>query len=138
LAIPEFEMETARMRAALPQAVAMTDAVFNVQRAALLQAALSEKRFELISEALRDRLHQPHRAPLAPGLEEMLKLNDEAGRVRGLLGVALSGAGSTVAAFVTENGDEIAALLRAPVESAGLTARILEVAVDNRGRRVST
>jgi homoserine kinase len=138
LAVPEFEMETARMRAALPEAVPLADAVFNLQRAALLQAAISEKRFELIGEALRDRLHQPYRAPLAPGLKEALRLNEEAGRVRGLLGVALSGAGSTVAAFITGNGDEIAAMLRAPFEAAGLKARTLEVAVDNGGRTVST
>jgi homoserine kinase len=137
LVIPEFEMETARMRAALPQSLPLADAVFNVQRAALLQAAISEKRFELLGEALRDRLHQPYRAPLAPGLKEALKLNEEAGRMTGLLGVALSGAGSTVAAFITENGDEIAASLRAPMEAAGLQARTLEVAVDNRGRVIS-
>ena len=134
LAIPEFEMETARMRAALPESLPLKDAVFNVQRAALLQAAISEKRFDLIGEALRDRLHQPYRAPLAPGLGEVLKLNEEAGRMAGLLGVSLSGAGSTVAAFITENGEEIAAMLRAPFEAAGLQVRTLEVAVDNRGR----
>jgi homoserine kinase len=137
LAIPEFEMETARMRAALPQSLPLADAVFNVQRAALLQAAISEKRFELMGEALRDRLHQPYRAPLAPGLEAALKLNEEAGQRRGLLGVALSGAGSTVAAYITENGDEIADALRAPFEAAGLRARTLEVAVDIRGRVTS-
>ena len=137
LVIPEFEMETARMRAALPESLPLNDAVFNLQRSALLQAAISEKRFDLIGEALRDRLHQPYRAPLAPGLGAVLKLNEEAGRITGLLGVALSGAGSTVAAFVTENGEEIAALLRAPVEAAGLRARTLEVAVDNRGRVIS-
>ncbi|HKP86814.1 MAG TPA: homoserine kinase, partial [Blastocatellia bacterium] len=72
--------------------------------------------------------------PLAPGLGDVLRLNEEAGRMRGLLGVALSGAGSTVAAFITENGEEIARSLRAPFEAAGLRARTLEVAVDNRGR----
>lgn len=137
LVIPEFEMETARMRAALPQSLPLADAVFNIQRAALLQAAISEKRFDLLGEALRDRLHQPYRAPLAPGLKETLQLNEEAGRMAGLLGVALSGAGSTVAAFITENGDEITARLRAPMEAAGLRARTLEVAVDNRGRVIS-
>jgi homoserine kinase len=134
LAIPEFEMETTRMRAALPESLPLADAVFNVQRAALLQAAISEKRFELIGEALRDRLHQPYREPLAPGLKEALKLNEEVGQRRGLLGVALSGAGSTVAAYIMGNGEEIAALLRAPFEAAGLRVRALEVAVDNRGR----
>ena len=67
LCIPEFEMDTAQMRSVLPREVMLTDAVFNVQRAALLQALISERRFDLFSEALRDRLHQPHRAPHGQG-----------------------------------------------------------------------
>src|SRR5215510_5051293 len=93
LCIPEVEMETAKMRAVLPQMVTRHDAIYNLQRAALLQAVLSERRFDLLSEALRDRLHQPHRAPLAPGLSDVLKLNDETREHPGLLGVAMSGAG---------------------------------------------
>ena len=43
-----------------------------------------------------DRIHQPYRAPLIPGLEEILALT-----APGLLGVALSGAGPTVFALAT-------------------------------------
>src|ERR1051326_7398601 len=45
LAVPNYEMNPAEMRRALPQAISLTDAVFNVQRAALLQAVISERRF---------------------------------------------------------------------------------------------
>lgn len=132
--IPELELETARMRAALPPAVPLKDAVFNVQRAALLQAALAAGRHDLLGEALRDRLHQPYRAPLAPGLSEVLALNEEADRHPGLLGVAISGAGSTMIAFATENCGGIAAAMRARL---GVRSRALEVAVDNSGRTVN-
>src|SRR5262249_16990696 len=138
LLIPEFEMETKRMREALPSNVARSDAIFNIQRAALLQAAISEGRFDLFSAALPHPLHQPYRAPLAPGLGELLKLNDETRRYRGLLGVALSGAGSAVIAFATENCSEIAAVMNERISSAGVRARTLEVEVDNVGRTVST
>jgi homoserine kinase len=134
LVIPELELEKARMRAALPPAVPLKDAVFNVQRAALLQAALAAGRHDLLGEALRDRLHQPYRAPLAPGLAEVLALNEEADRHPGLLGVAISGAGSTMIAFATENCGGIAAAMRARL---GGGARALEVAVDNSGRAVN-
>jgi homoserine kinase len=134
LVIPELELETARMRAALPSAVPLKDAVFNVQRAALLQAALAAGRHDLLGEALRDRLHQPYRAPLAPGLAEVLALNEEADRHPGLLGVAISGAGSTMIAFATENCGGIAAAMRARL---GGRARALEVAVDNSGRALN-
>ncbi|MEW6211340.1 MAG: homoserine kinase [Acidobacteriota bacterium] len=136
LAVPDFEMETSRMRAALPSTVPMRDAVFNLQRAALLQAAISEKRFDLLSEALRDRLHQPFRAPLAPGLADVLKLNDETNLHSGLLGVAISGAGSTMIAFTIDNSDQIAEEMRRRLESRGVGCRTMEATVDNVGRVV--
>ncbi|MGH7811956.1 MAG: homoserine kinase, partial [Candidatus Binatia bacterium] len=61
LCIPEVEMETAKMRAVLPKMITRHDAIYNLQRAALFQAALAEHRFDLLNEALRDRLHQPYR-----------------------------------------------------------------------------
>jgi homoserine kinase len=134
LCIPEVEMETAKMRAVLPQMVTRHDAIYNLQRAALLQAALSERRFDLLSEAMRDRLHQPFRAPLAPGLSEVLKLNDEKDAHPGLLGVAISGAGSALIAFATENCDAIAETMNARMAACGVNARAMEVKVDNRGR----
>jgi homoserine kinase len=137
ICIPDFEMETAKMRAVLPQMTTRHDAIYNLQRAALLQAALAEKRFDLINEALRDRLHQPYRAPLAPGISEVLKLNDEAHKFPGLLGAAISGAGSTMIAFVTDNGEAIADEMVRRIESKGAKARALEVSVDNVGRQMN-
>jgi homoserine kinase len=136
LAVPEFEMNTAEMRKVLPAEVPMKDAVFNVQRASLLQAAISERRFDLLSEALRDRLHQPRRAPHGPGLNEVLRMNDETDMYRGLLGVAISGAGPTMIAFASENFAEIAAEMRERFAGCGVRARTLEVEIDNRGRRI--
>lgn len=136
--IPEFEMDTNEMRRVLPREVTLTDAVFNVQRAALLQALISERRFDLFSEALRDRLHQPHRALRAPGLGNVLRMNDETRDYPGLLGVALSGAGSTVIALATQNSSLIAEEMRDRIASAGVASRTLEVEVDNRGRVVRT
>jgi homoserine kinase len=134
LCIPDFEMETTRMRAVLPQMVTRHDAIYNLQRGALLQAALAEHRFDLFNEALRDRLHQPYRAPLAPGLSEVLKLNDETDKYPGLLGVAISGAGSTMIAFATDHCAEIAEAMQARLAAAKVGAQTLEVNVDNRGR----
>lgn len=136
LCIPEFEMDTAQMRSVLPREVTRTDAVFNLQRAALFQALISERRFDLFSEALRDRLHQPHRAPHGPGLADVLRLNEETKEHAGLLGVALSGAGSTVIAFATENFSLIAGEMSYRLATAGIRSRTIEIDVDNRGRVV--
>ena len=137
LCIPEFEMDTTKMRGVLPREVTLTDAVFNIQRASLLQALISERRFDLFSEALRDRLHQPHRVPHGPGLADVLRMNDQTRDHPGLLGVALSGAGSTMIAFATDNFSRIAAEMSQRLDSAGVRSRTIEVEVDNRGREVS-
>ena len=71
------------------------DAIFNVQRAALLIAALATGTTSAFPTALEDRLHQPYRATLVPGLEEILRL-----RAPGLLGCALSGAGPPILVFL--------------------------------------
>ncbi len=134
LCIPDFEMETAKMRTVLPQMVTRHDAIYNLQRGALLQAALAERRFEMINEALRDRLHQPYRAPLAPGLGDVLHLNEETDKYPGLLGVAISGAGSTMIAFAIGNCDAIANAMSARLTAVGVHSRTMEVSVDNRGR----
>lgn len=138
LCIPEFEMGTTKMRGVLPREVSLTDAVFNIQRAALLQALISERRFDLFSEALRDRLHQPHRVPHGTGLTDVLRMNDQTGDYPGLLGVAVSGAGSTMIAFATENFSQIAAEMNQRLAAAGVGSRTIEVEVDNRGREVKT
>lgn len=134
LCIPEFEMGTTQMRGVLPREVTLTDAVFNIQRAALLQALISERRFDLFSEALRDRLHQPHRVPHGSGLGDVLRMNDQTRDHPGLLGVAVSGAGSTMIAFATENFSRIAAEMSQRLAAAGARSRTIEVDVDNRGR----
>jgi len=136
LCIPEFEMETVKMRAVLPQMVTRHDAIYNLQRAALLQAAVAERRFDLISEALRDRLHQPYRAPMAPGLGDVLALNDEISKYPGLLGVAISGAGSTLIAFANDNCDSIGEAMKTRLAAAGAISRTMEVNVDNLGRMI--
>jgi homoserine kinase len=136
LCIPEFEMDTTKMRGVLPREVTLTDAVFNIQRAALLQSLISERRFDLFSEALRDRLHQPHRIPHGPGLADVLKMNDQTRDYPGLLGVALSGAGSTMIAYATDNFSQIAGEMSQRLAAAGVTSRSIEAEVDNRGRIV--
>jgi len=136
LCIPEFEMDTVQMRSVLPREVTLVDAVSNIQRAALLQALISEQRFDLFSEALRDRLHQPHRAGHCPGMTEVLRMNEQTRDYPGLLGVSMSGAGSTVIAFATENFETIGVEMANRFSKQKIKARWMDVAIDNRGRVV--
>lgn len=97
--IPEYELSTKHARSVLPKEVPLQDAVFNLSHSSVLVAALSSGRLELISEAMRDRLHQPYRASLVPGMAHILEHATE----HGALGVALSGAGPTLLALVDAN-----------------------------------
>ncbi len=94
--IPNFHLSTSKARAALPESVSLTDAVFNVSRAALMVGAMTQGRMDLISTALGDALHQPYRKSLIPGYDDMV----EAAVKNGALGCCLSGAGPTLIAFL--------------------------------------
>jgi homoserine kinase len=102
VAIPSFQLSTEKARHALPKTLSMADAVFNVGRSSLLVAALSAGRLDMISTAMRDRLHQPYRTPLIPGMSTILSQACE----NGALGAALSGAGPTIIAFVDGSSSE--------------------------------
>ena len=131
--IPEFHLATAKARRALPPTVPRADAVFNVGRVALLLAALQAGRLDLLREAVRDRLHQPYRAPLVPGMDEVLA----EGEAAGALACFLSGAGPTLLALVAGNGAEVGQRMAARwKERANVIARALILPIDREGLRV--
>ena len=129
---PHSQLPTHVARAALPRTVSRQNAVHNVQRSALFISAIAQQRYDILWEAMRDRLHQPQRESLVPGLREALALP----RMRGLLGIALSGAGPSILALVDDNDEEIGARVASCFQARGIeaTTRILEV--DNDGCRV--
>jgi homoserine kinase len=127
IAIPEFAVSTAEARRLLPETVPFRDAVFNVTRTALLVASLVEGRTEMLDEATRDRLHQPYRARLVPGLEAVFA----AAREAGAHGVALSGSGPTVVAF--GEAPDIGEAMRRAFESSGAACRVVAAEVDTEG-----
>lgn len=61
----------------------------------------------MIYLAMQDKLHQPYRKTLIPGLPEVLQSMTPKTQP-GLLGICLSGAGPTILALATTNFDEIA------------------------------
>lgn len=95
LAVPSYEVPTPLARKALPESVPFGDAVYNLARSALWPAALYAGRYEALKEACRDRLHQPYRARLMPGVEEAIEGALEAGAWAAFLG----GSGPTLAAL---------------------------------------
>lgn len=132
VASPHSQLPTHVARAALPRMVSRNDAVHNLQRTALFTAAIAQQRYDLLWEAMRDRLHQPQRESLVPGLAEALALP----RMHGLLGIALSGAGPSIVALVDDNEDEIGARLASCFRAHKIESTVRTLAVDNDGCRV--
>ena len=134
LYIPDQELATSAARAVLPQKVPLEDAVHNLGRAALLVAALSQGRLELLGEAMDDRLHQPARAGLLPWLPALLA----AARKGGALGAALSGAGTTVCALCTsESAREVAKSMISAAAAQGVPGRAEVVEAGVPGARIA-
>ncbi|TDL28881.1 homoserine kinase [Rickenella mellea] len=107
--IPRFELSTAKARDVLPATYTRKDLVFNMQRLAVLTTALGQTPpdADLIYEAMKDRVHQPYRMTLVPGLREVTSRITPATHA-GLLGICLSGAGPTILALATGGYEEIA------------------------------
>jgi homoserine kinase len=126
---PHSQLPTHVARAALPRTITRTDAVHNLQRTALFTAALAQQRYDLLWEAMRDRLHQPYRESLVPGLAEALALP----RLPGLLGIALSGAGPSIVGLVDDNEEEIGARIANCFHARNIESTIRILDVDNEG-----
>jgi homoserine kinase len=126
---PHCSVQTKHAREILSVEVSRQDAVYNLQRIALLGAALETKNYGLLWEAMKDRLHQKRRAQLVPGLAEVLALPREPG----LLGLALSGSGPTVVALATENFDEISDRIVGCFRQQKLGATVRRLEVDFEG-----
>jgi homoserine kinase len=116
---PHLSLPTETSRQVLPEIVCREDAVFNLQRVALLLEALHTGDFSLLREALRDRLHQPFRQKLVPGLEQILALEHP-----DLLGVCLSGAGPSIVALARQNFAAVEALLSEAFRPTGLRCAV--------------
>jgi homoserine kinase len=133
LVVPHEAVRTEAARAALPPEVPMADVAFNVAHASLLMVGLATANWELLSDGLDDRLHQPRRAHLYPRSAELL------GRARGVgaLGATISGAGPTVLVWchyeqtggvlnaLARHADGWATVSRVPFESQGADVRAL-------------
>jgi homoserine kinase len=118
-------------RRVLPQSYSREDTIFNVQRSTLLVAALATGTSSVFPAALEDRLHQPYRFGLVPGLEEITRL-----KVAGLLGCALSGAGPSVLAFYERGHEEACELVRHAFAAHGHESEILWVPIAGRGYQI--
>ncbi|KVH27466.1 homoserine kinase [Cynara cardunculus var. scolymus] len=103
---PEFEAPTKKMRAALPTEITMSHHIWNSSQAGALVAAVLQGDLIGFGKALSaDKIVEPRRAPLIPGMDGVKKAALEAGAY----GCTISGAGPTAVAVIDdeEKGREI-------------------------------
>jgi homoserine kinase len=98
--VPNFPLPTEKARRALPDAVQMADAVYNVAQASRLILALCTGQLDLLRGGFGDKLHEPYRRALIPGFEDVRRAV-----VRlGAKALTLSGAGPSLLAWCDDEG----------------------------------
>lgn len=132
-AIPRIETSTRTARSLLPPSVAFQDAVSNLRNSARIAAAFFQGKVEEAQGAFADRLHQPYRAALVPGLEAAL----EAAQKAGAIGAFLSGAGPTVMAICLKSEQAVGQAMVKELHHAGLESVDIKILqADNSGVNV--
>lgn len=130
LAIPDFELSTAKARQVLPKQVNLKDAIFNASHLALLTQALTHGKGQMLETALQDRLHQPYRQSLIPHMEEVQKAATQAGAY----GSVISGAGPTLLALgAPEQIEAIATAMVDTWQGLGVSATKKIVTIAHQG-----
>lgn len=94
VATPDFGLKTEKARSVLPDKYSRADCVYSLSRAAVTFGALALGKIDML-KAADDRLHQPYRAPLIKGYDDVMKAFERAGAI----GKCLSGAGPSILAF---------------------------------------
>jgi homoserine kinase len=130
LVVPNYALATKEARAVLPNQYSRADAIHNLQRAAALAAQFFSGKTGFRAEFFEDRWHQPYRAPLVPGLAEVLSI-----RHPDVLGICLSGAGPSILAFVRANSTTVGELIRQTLAQHGIEAQPYLLTADNRGAK---
>ncbi len=126
---PDALLKTAETRSALPATIERDAAVHNLQRVALFGAAVEAGAYDLLWDAMQDRMHQAFRQSLVPGLTEALATKPQPG----LLGVAVSGSGPSVIALARDHLTEIGEAIADNFRSHGLPATVRLLEVDREG-----
>ena len=129
---PSFPMDTIAGRKLLPASYSKADVTFNTGRVALLLSALQTGHYEVIGEAMQDRLHQPYRQVLFPAMPNIIQAAIDAGAH----GASLSGGGSSLIALASSNFSTILRAMQETAHSFGVDGTGMILHADQKGARV--
>ncbi len=131
---PDFELPTSISRSVLPEMVSLKDAAYNARRTAMMIDAILNKDEDLFKLAIQDKLHQPYRTKLVPGLDEII---NHLKHKENVLGTALSGAGPSIVVITKDaNTDEIRSIVKDIWESYSVNVTTKTVSVETEGAKI--
>lgn len=131
--IPDYELATEISRSVLPQEVALKDAAYNLRRSAMFVEALHTHDSELLKLSMRDKLHQPYRKKLVPGLSSIM---DNLRHTNGVLGCFLSGAGPAIGVVSCgANIGEIKEIVSSTWSDINVNTQFHSLPLDNEGAK---
>lgn len=129
--IPDFELSTEISRSVLPKEVSMADANFNSKHLAMLIQAINTKDAKLMKLALKDKLHQPYREKLVPGMKDIMEAFKHED---GVLGCVLSGAGPSILVISHKyDVDKIKSIVKDIWEAQNISVDIRTLKVEEQG-----
>ena len=132
--IPDFELSTSIARSVLPAQVPMADAIFNAKHMAMLIHAIDTKDEKLMRVALQDKLHQPYREKLIPGMREIMEAFKHED---GVLGCVLSGAGPAMLVISHKYDiDKIKSTVKNIWEGQSIKAEIKTFKIEENGAEI--
>ncbi|MCQ2957817.1 MAG: homoserine kinase [Candidatus Gastranaerophilales bacterium] len=134
MCIPDFELHTSISRSVLPEMVSLKDAAYNAKRTAMMVEAVHMRDEKLFKLGMQDKLHQPYRMKLVPGLEDIMK---NLKHIDNVLGTALSGAGPGIIVVTSDsNTDVIKNIITETWNNYGVNATLKTVQIEDRGAEI--
>lgn len=132
--IPDYELSTSIARSVLPAEVPMKDAIYNLKHTAMLVQAVNSHDEKLMKIALNDKLHQPYREKLIPGLKE---IKEALKHEENVMGVVISGAGPSILVISYGNNlDKIRETVSNVWLDMNVKSKILTLQVEENGAYV--
>ncbi len=128
--VPEFRVATEEARRLVPPTFSRADTAHALNRSALIAAAFASRNYGALRGLFDDRVHQPHRESLVPGLRAVIAAGERAGAIGGFL----SGSGSAIICLALERDGQVAQAMQAAMKSA---CGVMILRPDNRGLAVA-
>ena len=129
--IPDFELSTSISRSVIPKDIPLADAVYNLKHSAMLIHAIETADEELMKKALTDKIHQPYRVKLIPGMAEIMEAFKHE---QGVLGCVLSGAGPTLLVISKNyNTDKIKSTAKEIWNDFGISSDVRTLKIEQKG-----